>query len=63
MRRCHMLLAGDDDQGALRVLRCLGRSLGVRRLGQGFGLLLALLGLLQQVLGVLDLLLGGVLPA
>ena len=58
-----LLLAADDDQRTFRVLRGLGRRFGVRRLGQGLGLLLALLGLLEQVLGVLDLLLGGILPA
>ena len=61
MRRFHVLLAGDDDQGALRALARLGRSLGIGRFRQGFRLLLALLGLLEQVPGVLDLLLGGVL--
>ena len=43
------------------MLARLEGSFRVGILGSGLRLLLALLGLLEQVLGVLDLLLGGVL--
>jgi len=56
-----LLLAAFDCHGTFRVLRRLRRGLGIRTFRQGLGLLLALLGLLEQVFGVLDLLLGGVL--